>query len=185
MNTRLQVEHTVTEQITGIDIVKAQIRIAHDERLPFRQTDITRRGYAMQFRINAEDPKNDFLPSFGCLTKYYAPGGPGVRTDGAIYTGYQIPPYYDSLCVKLTVWALTWEELLDRSHRALKDIGVGGVKTTIPFHQQILQVAEFRAGRFDTSFIEAHPDLLDYSIQKPAQEVAAAFAAAIAAHLGY
>jgi pyruvate carboxylase subunit A len=185
MNTRLQVEHTVTEQITGIDIVKAQIRIANDEPLPFQQADVKRRGYAMQFRINAEDPKHDFLPSFGCVTRYYAPGGPGVRTDGAIYTGYEIPPYYDSLCVKLTVWALTWEELLSRSHRALKDIGVSGVKTTIPFHQQILQAPEFRAGRFDTSFIEAHPDLLDYSVQRPAQEVAAAFAAAIAAHLGY
>ena len=185
MNTRLQVEHTVTEQITGIDIVKAQIRIANDEPLPFRQEEITRRGYAMQFRINAEDPKNDFLPSFGCITRYYAPGGPGVRTDGGIYTGYEIPPYYDSLCVKLSVWALSWEEVLDRSGRALKDLGLGGVKTTIPFHQRILQVPEFRAGRFDTSFIENHPELLDYSVQRPAQEMAAAFAAAIAAHLGY
>ena len=185
MNTRLQVEHTVTEQITGIDIVKAQIRIANDEPLPFRQEEITRRGYSVQFRINAEDPKNDFLPSFGCITRYYAPGGPGVRTDGGIYTGYEIPPYYDSLCVKLSVWALSWEEVLDRSGRALKDLGLGGVKTTIPFHQRILQVPEFRAGRFDTSFIENHPELLDYSVQRPAQEMAAAFAAAIAAHLGY
>ena len=185
MNTRLQVEHTVTEQITGIDIVKAQIRIANDEPLPFRQEEITRRGYAMQCRINAEDPKNDFLPSFGCITRYYAPGGPGVRTEGGIYTGYEIPPYYDSLCVKLSVWALSWEEVLDRSGRALKDLGLGGVKTTIPFHQRILQVPEFRSGRFDTSFIETHPELLDYSVQRPAQEMAAAFAAAIAAHLGY
>jgi pyruvate carboxylase subunit A len=185
MNTRLQVEHTVTEQITGVDIVKTQIRIANDEPLPFRQEDIARRGYAMQFRINAEDPQHDFLPSFGCVTRYYAPGGPGVRTDGAIYTGYEIPPHYDSLCVKLTVWALTWEEVLERSRRALKDIGVSGVKTTIPFHQRILQIPEFRAGHFDTSFIETHPELLDYSVQRPAQEVASAFAAAIAAHLGY
>jgi pyruvate carboxylase subunit A len=185
MNTRLQVEHTVTEQITGVDIVKTQIRIANDEPLPFRQQDITRRGFAMQFRINAEDPQHDFLPSFGCVTRYYAPGGPGVRTDGAIYTGYEIPPHYDSLCVKLTVWALTWEEVLERSRRALKDIGVSGIKTTIPFHQRILQIPEFRAGHFDTSFIETHPELLDYSVQRPAQEVAAAFAAAIAAHLGY
>lgn len=185
MNTRLQVEHTVTEQITGIDIVKAQIRIANDEPLPFRQEEITRRGYAVQFRINAEDPKHDFLPSFGCITRYYAPGGPGVRTDGGIYTGYEIPPYYDSLCVKLSVWALSWEEVLDRSARALKDLGLGGVKTTIPFHQRILQVPEFRSGRFDTSFIENHPELLDYSVQRPTREMAAAFAAAIAAHLGY
>jgi pyruvate carboxylase subunit A len=185
MNTRLQVEHTVTEQITGIDIVKAQIRIAEGEPLRFAQADIHRRGFAAQFRINAEDPKNEFLPSFGCITRYYAPGGPGVRTDGAIYTGYEIPPYYDSLCMKLTVWALDWEELLQRARRALKDLGLAGVKTTIPFHQRILEVPEFREGRFDTGFIEAHPELLDYTTQRPPQELAAAYAAAIAAHLGY
>ncbi|MBI5040538.1 MAG: acetyl-CoA carboxylase biotin carboxylase subunit, partial [Gammaproteobacteria bacterium] len=130
MNTRLQVEHTVTETITGIDIVREQIRIASGEPLSYRQDQISRRGYAMEFRINAEDPKNDFLPSFGRITRYFAPGGPGVRTDAAIYTGYQIPPYYDSMCAKLTVWALDWEQVLNRAARALEYMGVYGVKTT-------------------------------------------------------
>ncbi len=184
MNTRLQVEHTVTEQITGIDIVQEQIRIADEHPLRYRQEDVVRRGFAMQFRINAEDPKNDFLPSFGQVTRYYAPGGPGVRTDGAIYTGYVIPPYYDSLCVKLTVWALNWEELIERSARALRDIGVAGVKTTIPYYQEILNTPGFRQARFDTGFVESHPELLNYSTHCPPQEVAAVIAASIAAHMG-
>ena len=184
MNTRLQVEHPVTEQITGIDIVQEQIRIAAGEPLPFKQRDIKRRGYALEFRINAEDPKNDFLPSFGRITRYFAPGGPGVRTDAAIYTGYELPPYYDSLCAKLTVWALTWDKLIDRAARALLDIGVYGVKTTIPYHLEILHSAEFRAGKFDTSFVESHPELVDYSVRRPPRELAAAISAAIAAQLG-
>jgi len=181
MNTRLQVEHTVTEAITGIDIVQEQIRIAAGLPLRYRQEEIRRRGYAMEFRINAEDPKNDFLPSFGRITRYFAPGGPGVRTDSAIYTGYQIPPYYDSMCAKLTVWALDWEQLLNRAVRALNDIGVYGVKTTIPYHLEILRSPEFRSGQFDTGFVEAHPELIDYSIRRPAREIATAIAAAVAA----
>ena len=120
MNTRLQVEHTVTESITGVDIVQEQIRIASGLPLQYKQTDISYRGFAMEFRINAEDPQNDFLPSFGRVTRYYAPGGPGVRTDAAMYTGYVIPPYYDSMCAKLTVWNLTWEGVVDRGRRALE-----------------------------------------------------------------
>ncbi len=185
MNTRLQVEHTVTEQITGIDVVKRQIHIANGEPLGITQEDVSRRGFAMQFRINAEDPKNDFLPSFGVVTRYYAPGGPGVRTDGAIYTGYEIPPYYDSLCVKLTVWALTWPELLDRAARALSDIGVYGVRTTIPYYRELLTTEEFRSGSFNTGFVEAHPELLEYSTKRRPQELSAAIAAAIAGHLGF
>jgi pyruvate carboxylase subunit A len=184
MNTRLQVEHTVTEQITGVDIVQEQIRIAAGLPLRHRQGEVHFRGFAMQLRINAEDPKNDFLPSFGRITRYYAPGGPGVRTDGAIYTGYQIPPHYDSMCAKLTVWALTWEELLSRGARALKDMGVYGVKTTIPYHLEILKSPEFRSGRFDTGFVEQHPELVDYSTRRPSEQLAGAIAAAIAAHTG-
>ena len=183
MNTRLQVEHTVTEQITGIDIVREQIRIAAGLPLRYRQDEIQRRGYAMEFRINAEDPKNDFLPSFGRITRYFAPGGPGVRTDGAIYTGYVIPPYYDSLCVKLTIWALTWEEVLDRSRRALLDIGVYGVKTTIPYHLEIINSPEFKAANFDTSFVEMHPELINYSVRRAPRELAAAIAAAVFTHM--
>lgn len=184
MNTRLQVEHTVTEQITGIDIVQEQIRIAAGLKLSFQQADIQRRGYAMEFRINAEDPKNDFLPSFGRVTRYFAPGGPGVRVDAAIYTGYEIPPYYDSMCAKLTVWALTWDAVLDRAIRALNDIGVFGVKTTIPYQIEILKSAEFRSGHFNTGFVEAHPELTNYSTQISSRHVAAAIGAALAAHMG-
>ena len=185
MNTRLQVEHTVTESITGIDIVSEQIRIADGLPLSFRQDEIKRRGYAMQFRVNAEDPKNDFLPSFGKITRYFAPGGPGVRTDAAIYTGYTIPPYYDSMCAKITVWALNWEELLNRARRALYDTGVYGVKTTIPYYLEVLEVETFRAGNFDTGFVEDHPRLVNYRTSRPARELAAVVAATVAANAGY
>jgi len=117
MNTRVQVEHTITEQIPGIDIVREQIRIASGLPLSVKQEDIQYRGFALQFRINAEEPRNNFLPCFGKITRYYAPGGPGVRTDTAIYTGYTIPPYYDSMCLKLIVWALTWGEALGGGRR--------------------------------------------------------------------
>lgn len=184
MNTRLQVEHTISEQITGVDIVQEQIRIAEGKPLSFRQEDISIRGYALQFRINAEDPKNDFLPSFGRITRYYAAGGPGVRTDAAIYTGYEFPPYYDSMCAKLIVWALTWDQAIDRSIRALKDVGLHGVKTTKPFHLEILRNADFRAAKFNTSFVEQHPELVNYSVRRPPAELAAAISAAIVAHHG-
>ena len=168
MNTRLQVEHTVTEAITGIDIVGEQIRIAAGLPLRYAQADIQRRGFAMQFRINAEDPKNDFLPSFGRITRYFAPGGPGVRTDAAIYTGYTIPPYYDSMCAKITVWALNWEELLNRSARALNDTGVYGIKTTIPYQLELLKNEDFRSANFDTSFVACNPQLAHYKTSRPA-----------------
>jgi pyruvate carboxylase subunit A len=184
MNTRLQVEHTVTESITGVDIVQEQIRIASGLPLQYKQSDVNYRGYAMEFRINAEDPKNDFLPSFGRITRYYAPGGPGVRTDAAIYTGYVIPPYYDSMCAKLTVWNLTWPGVIERGRRALSDMVVYGVKTTIPYYQQILQHPDFRSGRFDTSFVEKHPELSDYQVPRPKELLAAAIGAAIAAYEG-
>lgn len=184
MNTRLQVEHPVTEEITGIDIVQEQIKIAAGLKLQFNQRDIKRRGYAMEFRINAEDPKNDFLPSFGRVTRYFSPGGPGVRTDAAIYTGYEIPPYYDSMCAKLTVWASDWDALLDRAARALQDMGVYGIKTTIPYYQEILKSAHFQAGHFDTSFVETHPELTNYTVQRHTRNIAAAIGAAIAAHMG-
>ena len=150
MNTRLQVEHTITEQVTGIDIVQEQISIASGNPLSYRQEHIKMRGFAVQFRINAEDPKNDFLPNFGRITRYYSAGGPGVRTDAAIYTGYVFPPHYDSLCAKLTVWALTWDQLLARASRALKDVGLYGVKTTKPFHLEILKQHNLSATRATT-----------------------------------
>ncbi|WP_019628024.1 acetyl-CoA carboxylase biotin carboxylase subunit [Thioalkalivibrio sp. AKL10] len=184
MNTRLQVEHPVTEMITGVDIVQEQLRIAAGEPLRYEQSQITRRGYAMEFRINAEDPKNDFLPSFGRITRYFAPGGPGVRTDGAIYTGYTIPPHYDSMCAKLICWALEWDDLLARANRALRDMGVFGVKTTIPFHLAIVDHPTFRSGHFDTGFVAAHPELTHFPGKRSDRQLAVAVAAALAAHHG-
>jgi pyruvate carboxylase subunit A len=123
--------------------VQEQIRIADGPAAAIQQEDIRYRGFAMEFRINAEDPKNSFLPSFGRITRYYAPGGPGVRTDAAMYSGYTIPPYYDSMCAKLTVWALNWEAVIERGRRALDDMKVYGVKTTIPYYQEILLNPDF------------------------------------------
>ena len=185
MNTRVQVEHTITEQITGVDIVREQLRIASGLPLSYRQQDIQYRGFALQFRINAEDPKNDFLPSFGRITHYYAPGGPGVRIDTAIYTGYEIPPYFDSMCLKLIVWALDWEDAIARGQRALDDMRLHGIKTTANYYQQILKDPEFRSGKFDTSFVPTHPELLNYSEKRHPTAVALAIAAAIAAHAGW
>ena len=185
MNTRIQVEHTITEQITGIDIVQEQLRIAEGEQLRHRQEDISFRGFAMQLRINAEDPKNDFLPSFGRITHYYAPGGPGVRVDTAIYTGYTIPPFFDSMCLKLVVWALDWEETINRAQRAIDDMRLHGIKTTAAYYQKILQHPDFRSGQFNTSFVAEHPELLDYSAKRHPSATALALAAALAAHAGW
>ena len=181
-NPRIQVEHTITEQITGVDIVREQLRIAADLTLSYRQEDIAYRGYALQFRINAEDPKNDFLPSFGRISHYYAPGGPGVRVDTAIYTGYEIPPYFDSMCLKLVVWALTWEEVVDRGERALDDMRLHGIKTTASYYRQILKHPDFQHPNFNTSFVPNHPELLNYSDKRHPSEIALALATAIAAH---
>jgi pyruvate carboxylase subunit A len=185
MNTRIQVEHTITEQITGVDIVREQLRIAAGLTLSYRQQDIQYRGFALQFRINAEDPKNDFLPSFGRITHYYAPGGPGVRVDTAIYTGYEIPPYFDSMCLKLVVWALDWEDALNRGQRALDDMRLHGIKTTANYYKKILNHPDFRSGDFNTSFVPDHPELLNYSDKQHPSAVALALAAAIAAHTGW
>jgi pyruvate carboxylase subunit A len=184
INTRLQVEHTITETITGVDIVQEQIRIASGLPLRFKQSDINFRGFSIEFRINAEDPKQNFAPSFGKITRYYAPGGPGVRTDASIYTGYIIPPYYDSMCAKLTIWALNWQDAIQRGKRALGDLSVYGVKTTIPYYLEILNNIDFIEGEFNTSFVETHPELADYDDQLPPDIIAAAISAAIAAREG-
>jgi len=184
MNTRLQVEHTITESITGIDIVQEQIRIAFGLSLQYKQDEIQFRGFAIEYRINAEDPKYDFMPSFGKITRYYAPGGPGVRIDASIYTGYVIPPYYDSMCAKLTVWALNWESVIQRGKRALNDIVVFGVKTTIPYYLEIMNNKQFKEANFNTSFVDDHPELINYQSQFPPELMAAAISAAIAAHEG-
>jgi len=164
--------------------VQEQIRTASVLPLQYSQENIGHRGYAIEFRITAEDPKNEFLPSLGRITRYYSPGGPGVRVDAAIYTDYVIPPYFDSMCAKLSVWSLTWESAVERGRRALSDMLVYGVKTTIPYYQEILKNPEFRSGRFNTGFVETHPELTQYTEKKPPEVIAAAIAAAIAAHQG-
>jgi pyruvate carboxylase subunit A len=184
MNTRVQVEHTITETITGVDIVEEQIRIAAGLPLRYKQHDIVRHGCAIQFRVNAEDPKNDFLPSFGRISRYYAPGGPGVRTDTAIYTGYTIPPHYDSMLAKVIVSAQEWEDAINRGERALRDMGLYGIKTTIPYYLEILHHPEFRSGRFNTGFVEAHPELTEFSQKLSREDLALVLAAATAAHTG-
>ena len=132
MNTRIQVEHTITEEITGIDLVQTMIRIAAGEKLPLKQEDVTLRGYAIQCRINAEDPLNDFLPAIGKITGYYSPGGYGVRIDGNVYRGYTVPPYYDSLLAKLVVRGETWDETVRRMHRCLSEYVIRGSRPPSP-----------------------------------------------------
>jgi len=163
INTRLQVEHTVTETITGIDIVRRQLRIAQDQLLDLVQEQITGRGYAIEIRINAEDPQNNFCPESGkTVTVYLSPGGPGIRLDGFVYQGYRIPGDYDSLLVKLTVYGFTWSDTTSRLRRALNSFTIVGPKTTIPFYCRLVEEQEFLEGRFDTGYLERHPELLDY-----------------------
>lgn len=181
MNTRLQVEHPITEAITGIDIVQQQLLIASNQPLAITQKQISLRGFACEFRINAEDPKNDFLPSFGKVTRYYAPGGPSVRTDSAIYTGYVIPSDYDSLCAKLTVWALDWPSVINRARRALEEMQLFGVKTTIPYYLEMLKTHDFKKGMLTTGFVDTHPELLHYSQKTLPLHRAAVIASSIAA----
>ena len=154
MNTRIQVEHPVTEMVTSTDIVKEQIRIAAGEGLRFRQEDIEFRGHAIEVRINAEDPDNNFMPSPGKITSFHIPGGPGVRVDTHAYAGYVIPPFYDSMIAKLIVWGEDRQEAIARMRRALKEFIVEGVKTTIPFHQKVMEDPDFVAGNFNTGFLE-------------------------------
>ncbi len=184
MNTRLQVEHPVTEMITGIDLVQAQLRVAAGEPPGFTQADIHPRGMAIEFRINAEDPANDFRPDTGRITRFVPPGGPGVRTDSALYDGYVIPSNFDSMCAKLIVHADTWPALLARCQRALNDLELRGVHSTVPYHLAILDDPDFRSGHFDTGFIEARPGLAHLRPRPDPRRRAALVAAAIAAHHG-
>jgi len=184
MNTRLQVEHTITEAITGVDIVAQQIAIAFGETLPFKQEDFSFKGHAIEFRINAEDPQNGFFPTPGRITRYFSPGGPGVRVDGCVSAGYSIPPHYDSMCAKLTIWAPDWEHAVTRSQRALKEYDIRGVKTTLPFYRHIAASDVFMGGQFDTGFLEDYPELLDYKPYEARENIATAVAIAIAAHAG-
>ena len=154
MNTRIQVEHPVTEMLTGVDLVKEQILVASGEPLSLKQEDVPFVGHAMEFRINAEDPDQDFMPSPGEITSLEVPGGPGVRVDSAIYQGYTIPPFYDSMVGKLVVWGLDREEAIHRSNRALREYRLEGIKTTIPLHLRLLEDDAFRSGEYHTGYLE-------------------------------
>jgi|ERR1051326_6408736 acetyl-CoA carboxylase biotin carboxylase subunit len=154
VNARIQVEHPVTELVTGIDLVREQIRVAAGGNLPFRQEDIVQRGAAMECRINAEDPAADFRPSPGVITRWQAPGGPGVRLDSHVVAGYRVPPNYDSLIAKLLVYQPTRAEAVAVMKRALGEFIVEGIKTTIPLHREIFNHSSFIEGRVDTTFIE-------------------------------
>jgi acetyl-CoA carboxylase biotin carboxylase subunit len=158
MNTRIQVEHPVTEMLTGVDLVKEQILVAAGEPLSLKQEEVPFVGHSMEFRINAEDPDNDFMPSPGEVTFLDVPGGPGVRVDSAMYAGYTIPPFYDSMVGKLIVWALTRDEAISRARRALREYRLEGIKTTIPLHLRLLEDKAFRSGDYHTGYLE---DLLD------------------------
>ncbi len=153
MNTRIQVEHPVTEAVTRVDLVKEQIRVAAGEELSFSATPEPL-GHAIECRINAEDPAHDFRPSPGLITAFHAPGGPGVRMDTHVYAGYTVPPYYDSLLAKLIVWGKTRDEALNRAYQALDEVIIEGIHTTIPFLKEVLRHPEFVAGRVDTHFLE-------------------------------
>jgi acetyl-CoA carboxylase biotin carboxylase subunit len=154
VNARIQVEHPVTELVTGIDLVREQIRIAAGEQLSFRQEDVVQRGSAMECRINAEDPGANFRPSPGLITRWQPPGGPGVRLDSHVVAGYRVPPNYDSLVAKLLVHQPTRAEALAVMRRALREFVVEGIHTTIPIHRKIFEHAAFIAGKVDTTFIE-------------------------------
>ena len=154
MNTRIQVEHPVTEMLTGVDLVKEQIRVASGEPLSIEQEEVPFFGHAMEFRINAEDPDKDFMPSPGEISFLDVPGGPGVRVDSAIYQGYKIPPFYDSMVGKLIVWALTREEAINRARRALREYRLEGIKTTIPLHIRLLDEKALRSGEYHTGYLE-------------------------------
>ncbi len=156
MNTRIQVEHPVTEMITGIDLIQQQLKVAAGEKLAYRQKDIKINGWSIECRINAENPSKNFMPSPGKVTMYMSPGGFGVRVDSAMYTGYTIPPFYDSMVAKLIVHADTREEAVARMKRALDEFIIEGVDTTIPFHLNLMDHEVFKSGDFDTKFLEKY-----------------------------
>jgi acetyl-CoA carboxylase biotin carboxylase subunit len=154
MNTRIQVEHPVTEEVTGLDLVQEQILVAAGEKLSVRQEDVEWRGHAIECRINAEDHENGFRPSPGKITYWYKPGGPGIRVDSHVYAGYTVPPYYDSMIGKLIVYGKSRAEALRRMEIALEETIVEGIKTTIPFHVLAIRDPRFQAGDLDTHFVE-------------------------------
>jgi acetyl-CoA carboxylase biotin carboxylase subunit len=182
MNTRLQVEHPVTELITGLDLVREMVLVAQGEKLTFAQNDLHARGAAIQCRVYAEDPASGFLPSPGRIEKLVTPSGPGIRDDGGAYPGSEVSSFYDPLVSKLCVWAPTRERAVARMRRALSEYIVTGIRTNLAFHEKLFSHPEFVAGEYDTGFIERHSDaLLGYPVVPEANRDAVAVAVALAA----
>jgi len=182
MNTRLQVEHPVTELVSGLDLVREMVLIAQGEKLSFAQNDITRRGAAIECRIYAEDPASGFLPSPGTIGELEVPAGPGIRDDGGAYAGCTISSFYDPLISKLCAWAPTRERAVARMRRALEEYVVTGIRTNIAFHQKLLEHPDFVAGKYDTGFLDRHKDaLLGYGTVPEKDRMAVAVGVAIAA----
>ncbi|WP_173916187.1 acetyl-CoA carboxylase biotin carboxylase subunit [Halobacillus sp. Marseille-Q1614] len=161
MNTRIQVEHPVTEMVTGVDLIKEQLKVANNEKLSFTQEEIEFEGWAIECRINAEDPFKNFMPSAGKIDMYLPPGGFGIRIDSAAYPGYMIPPYYDSMVAKLITYGRDREEAIQRMKRALDEFVIEGVHTTIPFHQRMMEHEVFVGGDFNTKFLENYSVMSD------------------------
>jgi pyruvate carboxylase subunit A len=176
MNTRVQVEHPVTETITGVDIIQRMIEIAEGDKLQFLQEEVQFRGYAIEFRINAENPQKNFMPGTGTVNKYLTPGGPGVRIDTSIYSGYKVPANYDSMIGKLIVWSLTWEGAVKKAKRALDEFYIEGFPTNIPLHREIVRDADFIAGTFNTSYLDKKMDIFklnsEDNIKKEEEKIA-------------
>ncbi len=182
MNTRLQVEHPVTEMVTGVDIVSEQIRIARGRQLSYKQEDIHFNGHAIECRINAEDPYNEFLPSTGRITHSLLPTGPGIRVDTGVYPGFEITPYYDPMIAKLIVWGETRGQAILRMRRALEEYRIVGVRTNIPFHQTMMDSHRFMAGQYDTRFVEERFSMEEMEENKQTFEETAAILATLVAH---
>ncbi|HSF82937.1 MAG TPA: acetyl-CoA carboxylase biotin carboxylase subunit [Anaerolineales bacterium] len=182
MNTRLQVEHPVTEMVTGVDIVKEQIRIARGRQMRYSQENIQMNGWAIECRINAEDPYNNFLPSTGRITHSLLPTGPGVRVDTGVYPGFEISPYYDSLISKLIVWGETRAEAVLRMRRSLEEYKIVGVRTNVPFHQSLMDSHRFMGGQFDTRFVEERFSMGAAEEGKSTRPEIAAIIATLVAH---
>jgi acetyl-CoA carboxylase biotin carboxylase subunit len=182
MNTRLQVEHPVTEMVTGIDIVKEQIRISRGRALSYKQDDVRFNGHAIECRINAEDPYNGFVPSTGRITHSLLPTGPGVRVDTGVYPGFEITPFYDPMIAKLIVWGETRAQAILRMRRALEEYRIVGVRTNIPFHQTMMDSTRFMAGQYDTRFVEQRFSMEDSEEGRKNHEEVAAILATLIAH---
>jgi acetyl-CoA carboxylase biotin carboxylase subunit len=182
MNTRLQVEHPITEMVTGVDIVKEQIRIARGRQMRYCQDDINMNGWSLECRINAEDPFNNFLPSTGRISHILLPTGPGVRVDTGVYPGFEVSPYYDSLISKVIVWGETRAEAILRMRRSLEEYKIVGVRTNIPLHQNLVESTTIMAGRYDTRFIEERFSMQAAESTRDSQSEIAAIFATLVAH---